>query len=91
MLVEESCDSKIKNNQFQPTEKDSKRSQHLRQAEAFFQQAQALIEKSEDWHGCGSLILKGLSEERKAQNSGIQVMNMIRKRPKIRVEFSFRS
>jgi hypothetical protein len=90
-MNEKNSDNTIKNHQLSHTEKDIKRSQHLRQAEAFFQQAQALIERSEDWHGCGSLILKGLSEERKAQNSGIQVMNMIRKRPKTRVEFSFRS
>ena len=90
-MNEKNSDNTIKNHQLSLTEKDIKRGQHLRQAEAFFQQAQALIERSEDWHGCGSLILRGLSEERKAQNSGIQVMNMIRKRPKTRVEFSFRS
>ena len=38
-----------------------------------------------------SLILNGLSEERKASNSGVQVLNVIRQRPKTRVEFSFRS
>ena len=73
------------------TEKDSKKHQHLKQADAYFRQAQALIESSQDWQACGSLILKGLSEERKASNSGVQVLNVIRQRPKTRVEFSFRS
>ena len=72
-------------------EKDSKKQQHLKQADAYFRQAQALIESSQDWQACGSLILKGLSEERKASNSGVQVLNVIRQRPKTRVEFSFRS
>ena len=73
------------------TEKDSKKQQHLKQADAYFRQAQALIESSQDWQACGSLILKGLSEERKASKSGVQVLNVIRQRPKTRVEFSFRS
>jgi len=37
------------------------------------------------------LILKGLTEERKANNIGVQVMNVIRVRPKTKLEFSFRS
>ena len=72
-------------------EKDSKTQQHLQQADAYFRQAQALIESSQDWQACGSPILKGLSEERKASNSGVQVLNLSRPRPKTRVEFSFRS
>ena len=71
--------------------KDAKKIQHLREAEASFRQAQTVIETQQDWQACGSLILKGLSEERKAMNSGVQVMNVIRQRPKKRLEFSFRS
>ena len=71
--------------------KDAKKIQHQRQAEAFFRQAQTVIESQQDWQACGSLILKGLAEERKAMNSGVQVLNVIRQRPKTRLEFSFRS
>ena len=50
-----------------------------------------MIESQQDWQACGSLILKGLAEERKAMNSGVQVLNVIRQRPKTRLQFSFRS
>ena len=71
--------------------KDDKKVEHLRRAEAFFRQAQVAIEANEDWQASGSLILKGLTEERKANNISVQVMNLIRVRPKTKLEFSFRS
>ena len=81
----------IKDNPPSLAAKDAKKIQHQRQAEAFFRQAQTVIESQQDWQACGSLILKGLAEERKALNSGVQVLNVIRQRPKTRLEFSFRS
>ena len=71
--------------------KDDKKVEHLRRAEALFRQAKVAIEANEDWQASGSLILKGLAEERKANNIGVQVMNVIRVRPKTKLEFSFRS
>ena len=70
---------------------DSQKNFHLSQAGHFFSLARTAIEQQGDWKASGSLILKGLAEERKAQNSGVQVINVIRQRPKTRVEFSFRS
>ncbi|WP_186588548.1 hypothetical protein [Synechococcus sp. A15-28] len=81
----------IKDNPLSFAAKDAKKIQHQRQAEAFFRQAQTVIVTQQDWQACGSLILKGLAEERKAMNSGVQVLNVIRQRPKTRLEFSFRS
>ena len=72
-------------------QKDDKKVEHLRRAEAFFRQAKVAIEDNEDWQASGSLILQGLTEERKANNIGVQVMNVIRVRPKTKLEFSFRS
>ena len=71
--------------------KEDKKAEHLRRAEALFRQAKVAIEDNEDWQASGSLILKGLTEERKANNIGVQVMNVIRVRPKTKLEFSFRS
>ena len=71
--------------------KEDKKAEHLRRAEALFRQAKVAIEANEDWQASGSLILKGLAEERKANNIGVQVMNVIRVRPKTKLEFSFRS
>ena len=71
--------------------KEDKKAEHLRRAESLFRQARVAIEANEDWKASGSLILKGLAEERKANNIGVQVMNVIRVRPKTKLEFSFRS
>ena len=71
--------------------KDDTKAEHLRRAEELFRQAKAAIEDNEDWQASGSLILKALTEERKAGNIGVQVMNVIRVRPKTKLEFSFRS
>ena len=71
--------------------KEDKKAEHLRCAESLFRQARVAIEANEDWQASGSLILKGLAEERKANNTGVQVMNVIRVRPKTKLEFSFRS
>ena len=71
--------------------KEDKKAEHLRRAEALFRQAKVAIEDNEDWQASGSLIIKGLTEERKANNIGVQVMNVIRVRPKTKLEFSFRS
>ena len=37
------------------------------------------------------MILKALREERKAQSTGPQVVNVIKVRPKTKLEFSFKS
>jgi hypothetical protein len=50
-----------------------------------------MIETNEDWRACGSLIFKGLSDQRKALNSGIQLLNVLRQQLKTRVKFSCRS
>ena len=70
---------------------ETKKNFHLSEAVHYFRLARTVIEQEGDWQACGSLILKGLAEERKALNSGVQVINVIRQRPKTRVEFSFRS
>jgi len=71
--------------------KDDKKVEHLRRAEAFFRQAQVAIEANEDWQASGPLIPKTPTEERKANNVGLQAMNVIRVRPNTKLEFSFRS
>ena len=68
-----------------------KQAMHLMQARNFFRQARSAVEQNNDCQSAGSLILKGLAEERKAQNSKVQVINVIRQRPKTRLEFNFRS
>ena len=68
-----------------------KKAMHLMQARNFFLQARSAVEQDHDWQSAGSLILQGLAEERKAQNSKVQVINVIRQRPKTRLEFNFRS
>jgi hypothetical protein len=53
-----------------------------------------LIEVEHDWQSCGSMILKALAEERKSENTGLQVMNVIKyqkSEPKTKLEFNFRS
>ena len=46
----------IKDNPPSLAAKDAKKIQHQRQAEAFFRQAQTVIESQQDWQACGSLI-----------------------------------
>ena len=64
---------------------------HLRSAEEFYQRARIEIEVNGDWQESGSMILKALREERKAQSTGPQVVNVIKVRPKTKLEFSFKS
>ena len=64
---------------------------HLKQSQEFNDQARLAIEEEGDWQRSGSLILLSLAEERKAECSGLQVMNVIKYRPKQRLEFNFRS
>ena len=54
--------------------------------------AKQLIEINEDWQASGSMILKALAEERKSENTGLQVLNVIKyQKPKTKLEFKFRS
>tara|TARA_B100000513_G_scaffold18555_1_gene7330 strand:+ start:266 stop:499 length:234 start_codon:yes stop_codon:yes gene_type:complete len=68
------------------------KSHHLARAEIYFSRAKELIEVDQDWQASGSMILKALAEERKSENSGLQVMNVIKyQKPKTKLEFNFRS
>lgn len=68
------------------------KSQHLAKAAEFYSKAKQLIEVDQDWHASGSMILKALAEERKSENTGLQVMNVIKyQKPKTKLEFNFRS
>jgi len=68
------------------------KSQHLSRAGEYYLRAKELIEVHQDWQACGSMILKALAEERKSENTGLQVMNVIKyQKPKTRLEFKFRS
>ena len=61
-------------------------------AAEYYSQAKELIEVNQDWQASGSMILRALSEERKSENTGLQVMNVIKyKKPKNKLEFNFRS
>ena len=69
-----------------------KKSQHLAKAAEYFSIAKGMIEDDHDWSSAGSMILKALAEERKSENTGLQVMNVIKyQKPKTKVEFNFRS
>ena len=69
-----------------------RKSQHLAKADEYYLLAKELIEVNQDWRACGSMILKGLAEERKSENTGLQVMNVIKyQKPKTKLEFKFRS
>jgi len=69
-----------------------KKTQHLSKAAEYFLRAKELIEVNHDWQACGSMILKALAEERKSENTGLQVMNVIKyQKPKTKLEFKFRS
>ena len=63
----------------------------LKRAEELYRQAKILVEEHGDLQQSGSLILKALAEERKAQNTGLQLVNVIKYRPKTKVDFGFRS
>tara|TARA_Y100000991_G_C21910588_1_gene322119 strand:+ start:535 stop:765 length:231 start_codon:yes stop_codon:yes gene_type:complete len=68
------------------------KSHHLAKAAKYFSLAKELIEVDQDWQASGSMILKALAEERKSENSGLQVMNVIKyQKPKTKLEFKFRS
>ena len=68
------------------------KSHHLAKAAKYFSRAKELIEVDQDWQASGSMILKALAEERKFENSGLQVMNVIKyQKPKTKLEFNFRS
>ena len=68
------------------------KSQHLAKAAEFYSKAKHLIEVDQDWQASGSMILKALAEERKSENTGLQVMNVIKyQKPKTKLEFNFRS
>ena len=69
----------------------TQKEQHLQRAAELLEQARIAIEQAGDWQRSGSLILQSLAEERKASDSGLQVMNVIKSRPKTRLEFNFRS
>ncbi|MBL6741370.1 MAG: hypothetical protein ISP80_02920 [Synechococcus sp. BS301-5m-G53] len=64
----------------------------MAKAAEFYSRAKELIEVDHDWQSSGSMILKALAEERKSENTGLQVMNVIKyKKPKTKLEFKFRS
>ena len=70
----------------------AQKSQHLAKAAEYYSRAKELIEQDQDWQACGSMILKALAEERKSENTGLQVMNVIKyQKPKTKLEFNFRS
>ena len=69
-----------------------RKSQHISRASEYFIRAKELIELDHDWQASGSMILKALAEERKSENTGLQVMNVIKfQKPKTKLEFKFRS
>ncbi|MCB4388451.1 hypothetical protein FZZ90_01000 [Synechococcus sp. MU1617] len=64
----------------------------MAQAAEYYSRAKELIEVNHDWQASGSMILKALAEERKSENTGLQVMNVIKyQKPKNKLEFNFRS
>ena len=69
-----------------------RKSQHISRASEYFIRAKELIELDHDWQASGSMILKALAEERKSENTGLQVINVIKfQKPKTKLEFKFRS
>ena len=67
-------------------------SDYLAKAADYYSRAKQLIEVDQDWQASGSMILKALAEERKSENTGLQVMNVIKyQKPKTKLEFNFRS
>ena len=70
----------------------SQKSDYLAKAAEYYSRAKRLIEVDQDWQASGSMILKALAEERKSENTGLQVMNVIKyQKPKTKLEFNFRS
>ena len=67
------------------------KSTHLMKAEELYERAKVQIEQHENWQLSGALILEALKQERKAECTGPQVLNLIKVRPKTKLEFSFRS
>ena len=63
----------------------------LKRAQDLYRQAQFIVEQHGDVQQSGVLILKALAEERKAENTGLQLINVIKYRPKTKLDFSFRS
>ena len=64
----------------------------MAKAADYYSRAKHLIEVDQDWQSSGSMILKALAEERKSENTGLQVMNVIKyQKPKTKLEFNFRS
>ena len=64
----------------------------MAKAAEYFSRAKQLIEADQDWQSSGSMILKALAEERKSENTGLQVMSVIKyQKPKTKLEFNFRS
>ena len=70
----------------------ARKSDYLAKAAEYYSRAKQLIEVDQDWQASGSMILKALAEERKSENTGLQVMNVIKyQKPKTKLEFNFRS
>ena len=67
------------------------KAQHIGAAQNLYRQAKVQIEENLDWKASAGLILKALREERKALGTVPQVVNVIRNKPKTRLEFNFRS
>ena len=67
------------------------KSTHLMKAEELYERAKVQVEQHENWQLSGALILEALKQERKAECTGPQVLNLIKVRPKTKLEFSFRS
>ena len=63
----------------------------LKKAQDLYRQAQFIVEQHGDVQQSGVLILKALAEERKAENTGLQLINVIKYRAKTKLDFSFRS
>ena len=70
----------------------NQKTDYLAKAAEYYSRAKQLIEVDQDWQASGSMILKALAEERKSENTGLQVMNVIKyQKPKTKLEFNFRS
>ena len=69
-----------------------RKSHYLERAAEYYSRAKRLIEVDQDWQASGSMILKALAEERKSENTGLQVIKVINyQKPKTKLEFNFRS
>ena len=70
---------------------NDRKARHLKRSKLLIEQARIAIEDNGNWQLSGGLILQALAEERKAESTGLQVMNVIKYRPKTKLEFNFRS